>query len=203
MTLVESIKQIAGKASTKVLVCAPSNSAADLLLERLSVNLKPLDMFRLNAFSRGQPSTFPKFDAYSLKSKSSASNYDVHPLEKMKKFKVIVTTCSSAAVLAAIGMERTSFTHIFIDEAGQALEPESMIPIASFFSPSVSIVLGGDHMQLGPIIHSSVAKKLGFGISLLERLMGYCAFGKPTYDSILASEGAIWNFMEEVLICTL
>jgi helicase MOV-10 len=50
-----------------------------------------------------------------------------------------------------MGIQRTHFTHIFVDEAGEALEPETLIPLY-LANENTSIVLAGDHLQLGPIV---------------------------------------------------
>ena len=51
------------------------------------------------------------------------------------------------------GLPSGHFTHIFIDEAGQALEPEAMMPLGfGAGNPDVQIVLAGDPKQLGPIL---------------------------------------------------
>ena len=59
---------------------------------------------------------------------------------------------------------RDHFTHIFIDEAGHAVEPEAIIPVADLLvEPTGQLVLAGDPKQLGPILRSPIAKKYGFG----------------------------------------
>jgi helicase MOV-10 len=42
--------------------------------------------------------------------------------------------------------------------------------MAGLAGPNTSAVLAGDPKQLGPVIHSGVAKEAGLGVSLLERL---------------------------------
>jgi len=58
------------------------------------------------------------------------------------------------------------FTHLFIDEAGFATEPETVIPLA-LLSPKLKmggqLVLAGDPKQLGPILRSALATLHGFG----------------------------------------
>ena len=44
-----------------------------------------------------------------------------------------------------------AFTHILVDEAGQALGPETLIPL-SLAGPSTRVVLCGDPQQLGPLV---------------------------------------------------
>lgn len=61
------------------------------------------------------------------------------------------------------------FTHIFIDEAGQALESEVIMPM-TIATEQTCVVLAGDHMQMSPQVYSKEAKRQGFHRSLLERL---------------------------------
>ncbi|KAF7246630.1 RNA helicase Mov10l1, partial [Varanus komodoensis] len=63
------------------------------------------------------------------------------------------------------------FTHVFVDEAGQATEPECLIPLGLISENTGQIVLSGDPMQLGPVIKSRLATVYGLSVSLLERLM--------------------------------
>ena len=86
------------------------------------------------------------------------------------KFRVIVSTCVSASVPYGIGVPRGHFTHIFIDEAGQAAEPESMIPIKTMSDNRTNVILSGDPKQLGPIVRSDLALTLRLGVSYLDRL---------------------------------
>jgi len=55
------------------------------------------------------------------------------------------------------------FTHLFIDEAGFATEPETVIPLALLDPREGQLVLAGDPEQLGPILRSSTSKYYGFG----------------------------------------
>lgn len=89
----------------------------------------------------------------------------------MNSFRVIVTTCLSASVAHGIGMSRGHFSHIFIDEAGQATEPEAFVSIKTMADPRTNIILSGDPKQLGPIIRSDIARRLGLEKSYLEKLM--------------------------------
>ena len=58
------------------------------------------------------------------------------------------------------------FTHIFMDECGQAMEPECLIPIAGLLNPeNISggqFVMAGDPKQLGPVLRSPVAIEVCF-----------------------------------------
>jgi helicase MOV-10 len=126
-----------------LLVLLPNS--ADLLLERLSTHLSPIELFRLNAITRSQPSHFNRMSEFIYKERGSVNNYDIPSLQKILAYRVVVTTCCTAAVLNGIGVPGGHFTHVFIDEAGQALEPEALIPLNTFCHPATTqIVLAGD-----------------------------------------------------------
>ncbi|MBL0740185.1 AAA domain-containing protein [Chryseolinea lacunae] len=59
------------------------------------------------------------------------------------------------------------FRTVFIDEAGQALEPACWVPILR----SHRVVLAGDHQQLPPTIKSNEAAKQGLAQTLFEKGM--------------------------------
>ena len=50
-------------------------------------------------------------------------------------YRIVVTTVVTAGHLVTYGVARGHFSHIFIDEAGQAHEPEAIIPIAGLAEP--------------------------------------------------------------------
>ncbi|KAG9001263.1 hypothetical protein FRB93_012190 [Tulasnella sp. JGI-2019a] len=169
VTIVEAILQlIKRKSSIKILACAPSNSAADLITQRLA-SLGPEKLFRLNAPFRNvkdMPEELLPFcciDGFGRFSVSSA--------KELAKHNVVVSTCMSAGIPWGIKVPAGHFAYIFIDEAGQAMEPEAMVSIKTMSNAKTNVVLSGDPLQLGPIIRSGVAKRLGFGVSYLERLM--------------------------------
>ena len=70
------------------------------------------------------------------------------------------------------GFPTDHFSHVFVDEAGQATEPEAIIPLAGILRKTDGqFVMAGDPKQLGPVLRSPVALKFGLQTSLLERLM--------------------------------
>ncbi|KAI1789429.1 P-loop containing nucleoside triphosphate hydrolase protein [Ganoderma leucocontextum] len=176
VTDVEAIRQILHKdKDARVLACAPSNSAADIIALRLSTALTPEEMFRCNAASR-DPRTVPEaLMPYTL---HMTGHYGLPPLETLNKYRVVVATCGNASFAYNVGMSRGHFAYIFIDEAGQATEPEVLTAIKTMASDDTRIVLSGDPKQLGPIIRSSIAREHGLAISYMERLME-----RPVYDA--------------------
>ena len=74
------------------------------------------------------------------------------------------------------GVDEPHFTHLFVDEAAQATEPETLIPLSVVVdplpgSPKVEIVLVGDPRQLSPNVYSTKAADCGLKTSFLERLL--------------------------------
>uniref|UniRef100_A0A8C1G729 RNA helicase n=1 Tax=Cyprinus carpio TaxID=7962 RepID=A0A8C1G729_CYPCA len=179
VTVVEAIKQVnKSEATTHILACAPSNSACDLLCERLLGYVDAHRLYRLCAPSR-DPCTLPQ---KLNKAPETRAILVVHST-------IIVLSYSLSAyfVLAGMlvsgGVPNGHFTHIFIDEAGQAVESECIIGIAGLLDPvKGQLVLAGDPQQLGPILRSPLAQLHGLGQSLLERLMTQNALYQKSQD---------------------
>ncbi|KAI0293936.1 P-loop containing nucleoside triphosphate hydrolase protein [Russula brevipes] len=180
VTIVEAIKQILRRNSdAHVLACAPSNSAADVIALRLSELLKADELFRFYAPSRKKNRVPPGLLPYTFENRDGLFSHP--PLGTVKKFRVIVCTCVSAAFTLGIGVERGHFSHVFIDEAGQATEPEAMVVVKNTAVVSTKLILSGDPKQLRPVVQSAIANELGLGVSYLERLMECDAY-QGSYD---------------------
>jgi ATP-dependent RNA/DNA helicase IGHMBP2 len=67
-------------------------------------------------------------------------------------------------------IQALKFDTLFLDEAGQCLEPLAwcIFPLAE------KIVLAGDHFQLPPTVLSAQAIQKGFNISILQMAIGHC-----------------------------
>ncbi|XP_045690708.1 RNA helicase Mov10l1 [Phyllostomus hastatus] len=170
VTIIEAVLQVYhALPDSRILVCAPSNSAADLVCLRLheSQLLQPGTMVRVNATCRLEETVIEAIKAYCK---------DGEDIWKASRFRVIISTCSSAGLFYQIGVRVGHFTHVFVDEAGQASEPECLIPLGLVSDVGGQIVLAGDPMQLGPVIKSRLAMAYGLNVSLLERLMS-----RPVY----------------------
>ncbi|XP_062444130.1 RNA helicase Mov10l1 [Rhea pennata] len=165
LTIIEAILQIHYTLpDSRILVCAPSNTATDLICLRLHESnlLKPGTMVRVNASCRSTEQIDDIVKPYCK---------DGDDIWKALWFRIIITTCSSAGLFYQTGIRLGHFTHVILDEAGQASEPESLIPLGLISEANGQIVLVGDPKQLGPVIKSKVAVAFGLNISLLERLM--------------------------------
>jgi len=171
-TLVEGILQIFKESSSsdkvkkpKILVCAPSNDAADLICNRIlqfGINLK---VFRLNAFLRDWkhlPEPVLKVSRY-----QQGEGFQIPPVDELMDFDILFSTCASASYLQSFSIPCNHFSHLIIDEAAQATEAEILVPM--FGSCSAKIILAGDPKQLGPLTRSTPCFKYGFNLSLLER----------------------------------
>ncbi|BGP41754.1 Helicase MOV-10 [Rhodotorula kratochvilovae] len=169
-TLVEAVKQlVAHNEAARLLITAPSNAAADLFC--LKLGLSPHELLRLNAPTRFVEGVDAAVRAYSPTAPDEFGEvFAVPTLGELKEFRVVVTTCVTAFTLWDRGMEKGHFTHIVVDEAGQATEPEAFVPI-SLAGPDTRVVLAGDPKQLGPVVQSPFAERYGLGTSLLERFM--------------------------------
>ena len=205
-TLVQAIIHTLKK-EKQVLVCAPSNTAIDLITEKLSSN--GINVVRVGNPARVSESLF----SHTLDSKlSSHGNYkELKQLRKQadeyrrlaskykrhfgraerEQRKAIITEAkkleneaghlefymmedvlSSAQVICStlVGsahniLRDRKYNTVFIDEAAQALEPASWIPIIR----ANRVVFAGDHHQLPPTVKSIEAAKAGLNITLFEK----------------------------------
>ncbi len=80
---------------------------------------------------------------------------------------VFCTLCSSGQSILA----SHDFDFLLVDEAGQAQELESMIPLSLLRKSSAQVMLVGDPNQLPTTLTSTTAHQLGYGTSSLERQM--------------------------------
>ncbi|KAF3479919.1 uncharacterized protein GIQ15_06895 [Arthroderma uncinatum] len=159
-TVVECTLQILNRSSDiepHILLCAPSNPAADTLAIRLAPHLKPNEMFRLNGWARTfaevpsalLPYTYIDNDMFSLPG-----------FKSMMSYKVVVTTCRDADMLvkarltnhdlmklacetvAAVSprtpikaQDMLHWTALLIDEAAQDTEPTVCVPLTVVATP--------------------------------------------------------------------
>ncbi|KAL6457776.1 hypothetical protein MHYP_G00330060 [Metynnis hypsauchen] len=187
VTLVEAIKQVnKSNAGAHILACAPSNSACDLLCERLLRYVDAHRLFRFCASSRN-PRTMPRKLLKRSNWDEGQDSFILPSKETLMGYSIIVVTLVTAGRLVSGGVPVGHFSHIFIDEAGQAVEPECVVGIAGLLHPEKGqLVLAGDPQQLGPILRSPLAQQHGFGLSLLERLMTQNSLYQKTRDGCQA-----------------
>ncbi|KAF7224131.1 RNA helicase Mov10l1 [Nothobranchius furzeri] len=198
VTLLETILQVYHfLPSSRVLVCTPSNSAADLICIRLHYSgfLHTASLARINASGRDQESIPEVLQPYSRAGED---------IRQAAFHRIVVSTCSSAGMFHNVGIQVGHFSHVFLDEAGQATEPESLIPISLVSERDGQIVLAGDPCQLGPVVKSHLASSFGLGVSLLERLMSNPLYSKHDwgYNPKLVTK-LIYNYRSHEALLTL
>ncbi|XP_037039708.1 putative helicase mov-10-B.1 [Bradysia coprophila] len=182
--IVESIYQLwRMKTTTRILVCAQSNSVCDEITERLIALLPKKsvqnqhNIIRLFAGSAAQNS----FNSDDLLENSNSDDNRIPCLTELYKYRIIVTTLNHSGRLLQAGMKSDHFTHLFIDECENATEPSTLLPIALCSSKkkiNAHIVLSGDPYQLGPVVRENMAEQMTLGVSMLKRLSEHPLYQK-------------------------
>ena len=165
-TMLEAVWQtLQSDADSRILLCSETNSAADLIVEKLAEVLEPKDMLRLVHSHRNilsVPMVSRKYSPYDH-SKSIFLTPDLH---QILSYRVVVSTMMNAATLFGIGVPVDHYTHIFLEEAANALLPVALLPL-TMACPSTVIVLVGDEKQVSPRVSSQSARHHGLEESLL------------------------------------
>lgn len=139
VTLVETCLHLLHyKPTSTLLLTAPSNAAADLLCSRLSPHVSPSEMLRLNAPSRSQLDVAPEVKKYCYEVDGTYGCPD-----RLKEYRVVVSTTISASILGGVGIKKGHFSHIIVDEAGQGMEPEGALPFPTLSPVSTLTVVPG------------------------------------------------------------
>jgi superfamily I DNA and/or RNA helicase len=176
-----------------ILACAPSASAADTIALRLIPHFKPGEMYRINTLAR----SFAEVPLNLMVYCHTMDSYFAFPSwDNLMSAKVVVTDCMGAFELIqarctnrdlekvqeyyykafGITVKQWHWTHLFVDEAAQASEPETLIPMmvvapgVNAEIPMPKVVFAGDSNQLGPAVMSPIARENGLDVSLFERL---------------------------------
>ncbi|KEO74484.1 AAA domain-containing protein [Anditalea andensis] len=194
---------------SQIMVCAPSNAAVDLMVEKLLD--RDIRTLRLGHPARVDDKMLSQtLDAKIVshasyrelkKAKKSAEEYrnmarkykrnfgheermqrkqlfemagrmkeeavqleDYITYDILQQSQVIATTLVGANHHVLRGK---SFPVVFIDEAGQGLEPATWIPILK----AQKVVMAGDHCQLPPTVRSFEAGQLGLKETLFEKVI--------------------------------
>ncbi|KAL8735739.1 MAG: hypothetical protein Q9181_002702 [Wetmoreana brouardii] len=163
-TMVETVMQMTFDVDNDgaILLCAPSDSAADTLALRLRTHLEPKVMFRLNDFSR----TFAEVPEEILPYCYVQDDiFNLPPLPELMACKIVIATCRTTDILVqarvtnrdlvnlansttdilnpqlaakrqARRISRLHWTALLVDEAAQATEPEMLIPLSVVAPPA-------------------------------------------------------------------
>jgi len=206
-TLVQAIAMQLEQGAKKVLVTAPSNTAVDLLSERLSE--KGLKVLRIGnpariserleslsldyqlaqhpankeirAFKKRAKEfkdmahkykrNFGKAEREQRKALFDEARNIMKSVEKTEQYMMDDLVAKAQIITATLvgsqhySIAKITYDAVFIDEAGQALEPACWIPILK----APKLVLAGDHQQLPPTIKSREAAKQGLAETLMEK----------------------------------
>ncbi|XP_018494475.1 putative helicase MOV-10 [Galendromus occidentalis] len=211
-TITEAIIQVYRKLpESRILIVTPSNAAANVVTEKLinSQAIPIADIYRLFGVNCSESRVSSPEMKKASNWRESAKMFIEVSMDVVMVYKIVACTLTMSGSLVTMGIPRGHFTHIFIDEAGHAMEPEALIPIAGLLEISDSperaggsVILSGDHLQLGPIIRSPIARTYGMGKSLLERIMEtkpYCRGENNAYNPMLLTK-LVRNFRSHAKI---
>ncbi|XP_033628979.1 uncharacterized protein LOC117291425 isoform X1 [Asterias rubens] len=173
-TLATAVKRtVAKRPHSRILICTQSNSAADWYITEFlhkfvesTWNKHQIRMLRIYSTFRRLNSIDPIVCPYVLM--DDTYNIQIPDAESIKKFHIVITTLSMSSILLQYDL-RGQFTHILIDEAGQALEPAVLQPL-TLATQNTCVMLAGDHLQMSPRVFCETARNAKFNKSLLERL---------------------------------
>jgi helicase MOV-10 len=187
-----------------ILICAPSDSAADTLAQRLKQHLSPKQLFRLNAPSRADNEVPQDLLPYCYRQHDM---FYLPAFAHLMAFNIVVTSCRDACILADVrvtnsdlflaeyNMQKAFHPEIaptfpslhwgalLIDEAAQATEIDTLPALSVVMPPSTypnnlpqpRLAMAGDQNQLGP---KTASRDPQYSMSLFERL-----FTRPVYAS--------------------
>lgn len=161
--------------------------------------------------------------------------FEIPNFEEAEEFRIIVSTCGTAGALmrlkpaedmaaalagtATTAPRRLTFDLVVVDEAGQATESETFIPLSMCRSDAAGLmVLAGDPQQLGPMTRSSIFTIWGGPVSLQERLLSVppyhiqehsnssntalnVLYGIPTQRSMVCFLTKNYRYLCVVLMC--
>lgn len=181
---------VKARPAARVLIATQSNSASDEIGVRLLNFVSKNKVYRFYSPSFLNPHTAGPNPLLKPSSNLRNKKKVIWPtMEEVEHFKVIISTLISTSRLGQSDIAEGHFDYIFIDETGCATEPEALVPIIGLGTSddeiTSSIVLFGDHKQLGPVLTSEeLSGKLDLGVSLMERIMACNKYLKaPEYDN--------------------
>jgi len=194
LTIVEAVIQtLLTKENSKIMVCAPSDAACDVLAIRIQEKLtNQHGLLRVNYYSRKVESLPPVLLQCSTLDEGGI--FAMPLFHEIKAASVIICQCFVSGCLPASSRLKSHFTHLFIDESSQAMECEALVPLLAV-DETCSIILAGDPNQLSPTVRDSVAARMGLRLSLQERLMGLPVYQTQSNDNELKRPRAIANLL--------
>ncbi|XP_022079225.1 LOW QUALITY PROTEIN: helicase with zinc finger domain 2-like [Acanthaster planci] len=173
-TLATAVKRtVTRRPLCRILICTRSNSAADwYITEHLHKFVEQtwskyhIRMIRIYTNYRKLMTIDPIVRPYVLMDENG--QVQLPDAAMIRKYQIVITTVAMSGYLGQIDLQG-HFTHILVDEAGQTLETEVLLPL-SLATSNTCVVLAGDHIQMSPKVFSETARAARFNRSLLERL---------------------------------
>ncbi|OQR90681.1 hypothetical protein ACHHYP_05326 [Achlya hypogyna] len=179
--------------AVRLLVTAPSNAAVDVIIQRLqadgvyNVKTKTYEvpsMVRIGALPglrqvptskrKSQPTTRTSsiyLEHLLDQQHAQRGNHHWNPMlarqELLQKAQIVFCTLSGAGSIAMCDF-RQSFDAVIVDEAAQATEASSLIPLKF---QATRWILVGDHKQLPATVLSQRLTKMGYETSMFQRLV--------------------------------
>ena len=167
--------------SQKILLCAPSNAAADnLALSLIKLNQVIDNKIKiLRVFAKSREYIYIEDELLKaslhkkLQNKFNIDDISEIPKDELQEeideilndYDIIIATCSTAWDER---ISRQNFPFVIIDEVTQCCEIESLIPI---IHGCKHLTLIGDQKQLGPVILHPKADSIGMKVSIFERML--------------------------------
>lgn len=176
--LAQIVRELIFEPQYKILLCTHSNSAADLYIREYfdswrQSGITEINPLRIYYEKRWVETVSPTVQKYCLiNTLENGRAFRMPTIEDIMKHNVIVVTLGTSVHLSSLNIPDHCFTHILIDEAAQALECETVMPLV-LANRLTRIVIAGDHMQMGPDVFSTFSKEKRLDESLLERLYYY------------------------------
>ncbi|XP_071697081.1 probable helicase MAGATAMA 3 [Rutidosis leptorrhynchoides] len=170
----------------RVLVCAPSNSALDEIVSRIlstgirdendraytpkivRIGLKPhhsVQAVSMDYLVEQKLSGMDFQTADKQKQGGGARDRDTIRASIMDESAIVFSTLSFSGSSLFTKLNR-NFDIVVIDEAAQAVEPATLVPLSSGCK---QVFLVGDPVQLPATVLSPVAEKFGYSMSLFKR----------------------------------
>uniref|UniRef100_A0A0K8V839 Putative helicase MOV-10 n=3 Tax=Bactrocera latifrons TaxID=174628 RepID=A0A0K8V839_BACLA len=190
-TLVEAIYQIYMlQPQSHILITAGSNGACDEIALRLcnalASNIERQTITRI--YSRSYENRAENINETLLEYSNLYANHFLPDVEVLHSYRIVVCTLSLVGRLATgkFGTEKDGngvFTHVFVDEVAASTEMETLVALTATLSSNSSLVIAGDHQQLGPILNSKRAANMGLELSLMERLLARDCYRVDEYGN--------------------
>lgn len=199
-TIVEIILLlITYSANATVLICTHSNSAADLILEKLlqTNRLRSDELIRIVSKRQAhaiKPELQPYCGTLARPDPEGQPNDKYMPafvdLASLLSFRIVIGTVGYVGNFYDLRVPHKHFTHLILDEAGQCRESETLVPMTIMENHTSQVILVGDDKQLGPVIHWPTLETCGLGESLFERIMNTPIYDptSPEYNCVLSSQ---------------